>query len=48
MLGALEQDTFPDHARCPGDDGVDFHEVFGAEIGRSDSRSTSLARPSAV
>jgi hypothetical protein len=30
MVQALEQDTFPDHARCPGYDCLDFHEVNSA------------------
>jgi hypothetical protein len=27
MAQALEQDTFPDHARCSGYDGFDLHEL---------------------
>ena len=28
MVQALQQDTFPDHARCSGYDGSDFHSCL--------------------
>ena len=31
MVQGLEQDTFPDHARCSGYDSFDFHDSTGTQ-----------------